>query len=221
MPIVDFDEQHFVTYAAKKQRFSEHDRVQTFQLGKGEVVIRVYDKVAEIVQQSGKSWFFDLWGQKENVWRVEFQARGERLKEGGIHTLQDLRDHQGDLLRGLATCHTRLCVPQDDGNRSRWPLHPLWAAVTKDIAKFTYTGLIRELDQQSTIAWRLHQQGKAVYGYLKGISALLMERDGIDQPPDLRASLARLPALLIPHHQPLEWTGDIQTRHSALRLGQW
>lgn len=69
LPFVDFDADAFVSRAAKDATYREHGKVQTFTMGKGDVVIRVYDKTAEIEQQSGKAWFFDLWGRKDLVWR--------------------------------------------------------------------------------------------------------------------------------------------------------
>lgn len=72
---------------------------ETLKLGTSDVVVRVYDKTAEIAQQSEKIWLFDLWGRKENVWRVEFPVCGPRLKKAGIRILQNLRDYRSSLLR--------------------------------------------------------------------------------------------------------------------------
>ncbi|MBI4968121.1 MAG: hypothetical protein HZC25_08365 [Rhodospirillales bacterium] len=218
---IDFDSEQFVTSAAKKQVFTEHDRAQTFQIGTSDVVVRVYDKVAEIEQASEKGWFFDLWGQDRCVWRVEFQIRGERLKRAGIRTLEDLNLLGPDLLREIATHHTRLCKPSSDSNRSRWPLHPLWQALLEAIAAMPQTGLIADIQPEKAIDWRLWNQSKSVYGYLKGMTALVMERDSLDQPPDLDAALGPIIDLIGQHHHPVEWDADVSKRHAALRLGQW
>lgn len=98
----DFEIEHFVSQAAKDATWREGGALQSVQLGTSEVVVRVYDKVAEIEQQSGKHWLFDLWGIKEGVWRCEFQIRGERLKEAGIATVEQLRAYLPSLVRHLA-----------------------------------------------------------------------------------------------------------------------
>ena len=86
----------------------------------------MYDKVAEVEQQSDKVWFFILWGQDRDVWRIEWQVRKAVLREFGIVTVEDLRKCQGDLLRYLCAEHTTLRVPTGDEDRSRWALHRLW-----------------------------------------------------------------------------------------------
>lgn len=108
--------------------------MRTVALGTGHTVIRVYDKVAEIGQNSGKAFFFELWGQTDGVWRIEFRLRRERLKRAGIGTLGDIKERQNDVLRELAIHHTTLRAPLPDSNRSRWPLHPLWRRLGRDIA---------------------------------------------------------------------------------------
>lgn len=121
LPTVDFVPDDFVSRARKNSIWRENRCLQTVTFGSGDTVVRVYDKVAEIGQKSGKAWFFELWGQQQDVWRIEFQLRRERLRQAGINTTQELKDFQNDLLRELATSHTTLRCPNDDGNRSRYP----------------------------------------------------------------------------------------------------
>ena len=151
LPIADLVVDHFVTRASKDATYRQHGQAQTFTFGRGEVVIRIYDKTAEIEQQSGKSWFFGMWGRKDQVWRIEFQIRRERLKQAGIETVADLKDMQNDLLRELATNHTSLRCPNGDSNRSRWPLHPLWQSLLNEIAKQPQTGLVRSIRRRQLI----------------------------------------------------------------------
>jgi hypothetical protein len=125
----DFGIDDFVSVAAKDANWREHRRAQTFMFGRSDTVCRVYDKVAEIAQQSGKAWLFNIWGVNEGVWRCEFQIRGARLKAAGIATIEQLRAHLPNLARDLARHHTSLRVPTADSNRSRWPLHPMWTAL--------------------------------------------------------------------------------------------
>jgi len=54
LPEIDFDEDSFVSRSCKDSQYRQDGKVQTFSFGKGDVVLRVYDKVAEIKQQSDK-----------------------------------------------------------------------------------------------------------------------------------------------------------------------
>jgi hypothetical protein len=71
LPVIDFDEDCFLTRMHKDSQHRENGRVQTFTFGQGDIVLRVYDKVAEIEQQSAKAWFFLLWERDQDVWRIE------------------------------------------------------------------------------------------------------------------------------------------------------
>lgn len=54
---LDFDENSFVTQAAKDNKHRKNGRAQTFRFGEGPLVLRVYDKCAEIGEKSQKTWF--------------------------------------------------------------------------------------------------------------------------------------------------------------------
>lgn len=107
LPTVEFDEDSFVTQASKDAQHRKDRKVQTFRFGQGDIVLRVYDKSAEIAESSGKTWFHRLWGGvTENVWRVEFQVRKEVLKRHSIRTFEDLFAGYGNILRYLVHEHT-------------------------------------------------------------------------------------------------------------------
>ena len=221
VPAVDFDADAFVSRATKDATHREHGKGQTFRFGQGDTVVRLYDKVAEIEQQSEKAWFFQLWGRDDQVWRIEFQVRGERLRSAGIRTLDDLRALQHDLLRELATNHTTLRTPGSDINRSRWPLHPLWQQLQADIASMPQHGLVRSIDPEQALRWRLERQLRSLYGSLKGLAAIngLLKNEA--HPIGLEQLLEALPRLLDTHHGPSHWDAEVQKRLTAHRLGQW
>jgi hypothetical protein len=219
LPAPAFLPEHFVSKSAKRAVWHEHGRLQTVLLGTSDVVIRIYDKVAEITQASGKAWLFELWGQSEDVWRIEFQVRRARLRDGGITRLDDLPDTQSDLLRELSHRHTSLRTPSEDKNRSRWPMHPLWRTMREHIVTMPQTGLVRAYDPERPLAWRMHQQGKSLYGHLKGLAALRAIRRGSALP--FEDVLAALPGILERHHNAHVWEADVERRVSAYRLGQW
>jgi len=216
----DFNPDWFVTRATKDVTWREFRKVQTIQLGTGNTVIRVYDKVKEILQQSGKGWFFELWGQEENVWRVEFQLRGPKLKDYGIRNIATMKVHQRELLRDLASKHTRLCNPSNDSNRNRWPTHTLWSLLQEAIETLPEGNAAQEIDPNRSIDLRVWEQTKTLFGNLKGLGSLLHVRDRKDGVPTLESVLAELEPLIRPHYQEIDWNDGLQQRIEKLELGQ-
>lgn len=161
---IDFDEDHFVSQSTKDNQHRKNGKIQTFRFGEGELVLRVYNKIDEIQEKSAKTWFYDLWGCQENVWRIEWQVRKDWLKSFGIRNFTDLIERQGDLLRYLVNDHTTLCAPTDDTNRSRWPIHPLWQNLQAYVATMDGLGVIRELDPDGLVDERLMRIVISVYG---------------------------------------------------------
>jgi hypothetical protein len=188
VPAVDFTEDHFVTRTTKDSQHRENGRVQTFTFGRDSIVLRVYDKVAEVEQQSDKVWFFVLWGQDRDVWRIEWQVRKDVLREFGITTVEDLRKCQGDLLRYLCEEHTTLRVPDGDQNRSRWPVHPLWRDLQTQVAALAHLGVCRFDGKDTALDARLAQYARSVYGYLKAVAAVSCVRQ-------------RKPLIVTDHHK--------------------
>lgn len=221
LPVVDFTPDHVVSRSRKNDSYRENQTLQTIRYGRNDIVVRLYDKVAEIEQSSDKSFFFELWGRRADVWRVEFQIRGERLKQAGIQSLDSLRALQSDLLRELAHSHTTLRRPSRDSNPSRWPLHPLWQAVQKEIACMPQSGLVRQFDEKRHLAYRIHRQAQALHGNLKGLAALLSIAQQEDTPLSLAELIDQLPDELTPHHDPLTWETDVNKRIEGYALGQW
>ncbi|HNB02288.1 MAG TPA: hypothetical protein PLK61_10815 [Nitrosomonas sp.] len=220
LPVIDFDEDNFVSLSVKDTQYRKDGKIQTFKLGESDVVLRIYDKVAEIEEQSGKSWFFELWGIAENVWRVEWQVRKDILKRFGIRTFADLQDGQGDVLRYLVTEHSTLREKIDDSNRSRWPLHPLWIDLQEQIDKLENQGIYREIDQQAILNERLMRMAISMYGYLKRIAAVHCLQTGQPMITDAEA-MQRLENLISRVHEPMAWQADVVKRMDSIRLGQW
>jgi hypothetical protein len=81
------------------------------------------------------------------VWRVEFRFERETLHElqqaGVFHGIEDVYDLPGKLpvlwaygagqvgggIDGLPDGWLRCVVPDQGKNRSRWPVHPVWAVI--------------------------------------------------------------------------------------------
>lgn len=217
-PGADLAPDRVVSLSAKDSQYREDGRVQTISFGKGDVVLRIYDKTVEIAQQSEKVWFFDLWGVKENVWRIEWQVRKDVLKRFGIRTFEDLFGGQGDVLRYLASEHDSLRVPTDDSNRSRWPVHPLWEDLIAQIEDFDCEGVYREVDPEATLREREMRIAISVYGYLKRVGAIRAHRLGqVDC--SYGEAHTRLRELMDRVHSPVSWRLDVDSRLQKLRIG--
>ncbi len=220
LPAVDFDEESFVSLSSADSKFRRDRKLRGVAFGQSDVRLRVYDKVAEIEEQSLKVWFYDLWGRKDEVWRIEWQVRKEVLKRFGIRTFADLADQQGDVLRYLATEHDTLRIPNSDPNRSRWPLHPLWIDLQAQIAQLPAQGVYREMDPQAALRERLYRLAISMYGNLKRLAALDGVQRGAAEVSKIEA-MERLSELVSRVHDPLNWQIDVQKRIDQVRLGQW
>jgi len=220
LPFLDFDENSFVSYSSKDSQNRQDRRVQTFTLGKGDIVLRVYDKVAEIKQQSDKVWFYLLWEQDENVWRIEWQVRKSLLKQFGIVTFDDLKNKQGDLLHYLASEHYTLRMPNDDSNPSRWPLHPLWIDLQQRIEELNQLGIARINGKQAVMEERLARMSISIYGYLKRIAAIecIQGNHGMI---DVEEVLNDLGEYIRYIHEPLAWGIDVERKIKEMQLGVW
>jgi hypothetical protein len=218
IPVIDFDEDSFVTAAEKDSQHRKNGRVQTFTFGRDEIALRVYDKSAEIEESSGKFWLHPLWGgQTNNVWRVEWQVRKTTLKRFGLRTFEDLFNGYGDLLRYLVSEHTSLRVRTDDTNRSRWPVHPLWTLLAEKIDSLPAQGVYREVDARVALDETLLRMAISMEGYLKRVAAITCLKEGrpmISQ----GQTIDRLIPLLERVHNGLTWRTDVQRRIDQLRL---
>ena len=78
----------FVCPATFRPIYPNVDAPETYQFGKGPLVVRVYNKTRELAQ-SGKTWLPALWAQhpdydpSADVWRFEIQYRRDVLRELG------------------------------------------------------------------------------------------------------------------------------------------
>ncbi len=215
---IDFNEDDFVSLARKDSRYRKDRVTQTFQYGKSDVVLRVYDKVAEITEQSHKDWFYTLWETDTNVWRIEWQCRKPILKRFGLVTIKDLIEGQGDVLRYLATEHDTLRVPSSDTNRSRWPLHALWQDLQTHINDIEGVGVYRTLDDKAILAENKERIAISIYGYMKRLAALQCVISGAKS-CSLNQTVDLLKTRLDDIHEPFIWPSEVEKRVNKIRLG--
>lgn len=121
----------------KEHPFYDCGVFESYYLGKGEVMLRLYDKPREIKRESHKYWMYDLWGVKEGdiqegkrLIRVEFQLRREAIKELGAGNGMQFFEN---LDRLWAYC-TEKWVQFKDGNGKHHLMRktlPWWKVVQK------------------------------------------------------------------------------------------
>jgi hypothetical protein len=220
LPTIDFNEDSFVSRASKDSQYRKDGKVQTFKFGTDNVVLRVYNKVDEIHEQSQKTWLFNLWGIEQDVWRIEWQIRKDQLRKLGIIKFDDLNERQGDLLRLLIKDHTTLRVQANDSNRSRWEMHPLWLDLIEQVNQMQGLGIVREYRVLDLYDERLTRIGLSVYGYLKRVAAIDAIYTGSDK-SYMDEAFNHLQNIISEIHDPLTWQQDVDRRTKEMRLGEW
>jgi len=217
---IDFDEDSFVSYSKKDSKHRECGTVQTFTFGRDDVVLRVYDKIAEIKQQSEKVWFYILWGEETDVWRIEWQIRKAVLKQFGIVTFTDLKERRGNLLHYLAYDHDTLRQPNGDSNKSRWPIHPLWKDLQENIDNLYSLEVCNVLGKNAILNERMMQMAISIYGYLKRVAAIYCVQNNVNQ-MELNDAICHIAEIIHKIHEPLEWRMDVEQRRKEILLGKW
>ncbi|MGV8081757.1 MAG: hypothetical protein AB2L22_17045 [Syntrophales bacterium] len=220
LPEIDFDEDYFVSYSKKDSKHRECGTVQTFTLGKDDIILRVYNKIAEIQQQSDKVWFFALWGEDSNVWRIEWQIRKPILKIFGIGSFEELFQKQGTLLHYLAYEHDTLRKPNDDSNRSRWPLHSLWKDLQEKIENIYNLPVHVGIGREAVLNERMMQIAISVYGYLKRVAAISCIQKNKES-MSLDDSIIHIVEIINKIYEPLAWRMDVEKRRKEMLLGKW
>jgi hypothetical protein len=107
---------------------------QTFQFGRGDFVVRLYNKSEEL-KKSGKGWLKTVWAQHpdfdpaKDVWRFEAQFRRPKLVALGCGTTEEALSRLDRLLMVALTW----CSPREEveSNLSRCPVQEWWDELGK------------------------------------------------------------------------------------------
>lgn len=220
LPLIDFDENSFVSVAVKDNQHRKNGKVQTFDIGSDLVKLRVYNKVDEINEKSKKTWFFKLWDMDQDVWRVEWQIRKDQLRKLAISSFESLNERQGDLLRLLTKEHTTLRIISNDTNRSRWSMHPLWDDLIQRVNQMDGLGVVRDLNKLDLLDERLTYIAISVYGYVKRVAAIDALYTGSEK-SFMDEAFTHLQNRITEIHDPLTWQMDVDRRAKEMRLGEW
>ncbi|WP_152926580.1 hypothetical protein [Shimia sp. SK013] len=109
----------------------------------------IYDKRLEVIEKRKAHWWA-IWNQtrrlqgfppldpknrNERIWRIEFRAGKSLLKDTwNIRTWADLFARFGDLCAQTGSVVRYTDPAPNDGNRARWPNHPIWDIACAEIA---------------------------------------------------------------------------------------
>lgn len=136
---VDMEEWSRRAWVTKASSVSQYAQDQTFTgwlVGAGSALMaRLYNKQIEI-KKSGKTYLEPLWREAgwdavQPVWRLEFQFKREVLDQLGLNSVPGVLDHLNGLWSYATTEWLKLTMPSEtDKTRSRWPIHPLWLALS-------------------------------------------------------------------------------------------
>jgi len=211
LALLDFDKDSFVSLADTDNQYRKYRKTQTFNIGGDDILLRVYNKVAEIKGKSGKVWFYELWGRETDVWRVEWQLRKDFLRSFKIRTLDDLYKYKGDMLQYLCTKQTTLRIPSNDSNRSRWSLHPLWIELQNHIQSLEQFGASRNFDREAVLEAIKVRMAISMYGYLKKLSAIESIQQGKEILP-IGETIESLSEIIRELHDPLNWQSEVHNK---------
>lgn len=128
--------QAWVTRVGSIHQYAEDSRFTGWTVGNGgPVMMRLYDKNLQI-EKVGAQYLRVLWDQAnwkdgDPVWRLEFEFKRELLTKFGLGGFYGVMDQLNGLWAYAMGDWLRLCIPNpDDATRSRWPVHPLWTALS-------------------------------------------------------------------------------------------
>ena len=126
-------------------------RVESVTIGKNpNLQVILYDKRAEVLA-TNKRWWWPIWEDAlaakglppldvanraaSSIWRVEIRANKRHLKEKWeVSTWGHLLEKLPEVLaQALDDMH--FTVPSADSNRARWPMHPLWELVRRELSE--------------------------------------------------------------------------------------
>ncbi|MCR9215533.1 MAG: replication initiation factor domain-containing protein [Proteobacteria bacterium] len=133
--------------------------------------LSIYNKRREIIDNKKLGWV-EIWNDRRmheskpaidlkdkhnsQVWRFELRMGSKQLRNRWeIRSWDDLEARIGDALEEFMQ-KVRYTYPDGDSNRSRWPTHPVWKMVAKEIAgffdgkrNFTEPSIIKTVNRES------------------------------------------------------------------------
>ncbi len=140
------DKSRWITRTTRFASYGSHRKLETFSLGKGDLMLRIYDKIQELKHSPHKlCTFMDAWKLQKlsntDVTRVEFQIRRNILKDiktsptaqNGIDTYGDLTDSFNSIWTHCTQKWSRHCsdsIDIDNKHQARASNSKFWDAVS-------------------------------------------------------------------------------------------
>ena len=143
--------------------------------------VTIYNKTAEI-KVHNKLYWYNLWGIQDpeqldgKVWRIEVRAGKEELKKWNVKRFDQLEQLAGNIVE--STLKGLKYTEEDpyDSNRSRWPLHPMWASACQAVHQAlqnNYSSGAKRLDiLHGLLTEKIERYEKGIMGNLISYSAL-------------------------------------------------
>jgi hypothetical protein len=166
------------------------EELETLQVGKSPLLVRLYRKDIEVAQKGGHAPMF--WnGWTGPVTRVEAQVSSARLRDFQFGDCRELLSSTGDVWRYATTEFLQLREP-GRGPRETWRLRPEWKVVQETgIREFPASGLV----PFAVVRGRRDKVVAQLLGYLASYAAF----DGIEDPRAVvECLLAEFPDLVLP-----------------------
>ena len=165
------DVDKFVSRAVNLRFYQEYGEFTGFELGKGDIRAKVYNKKEEI-KRSHKEYMYSIWdgvSKDEEVWRIEFSLERRALKGWGVEDYDSFKALSGDIWKYLTEKWLSM-REKDSENTTRRSLTELWEEVCSALSFFgKVTGAIRNNKRISSIEQHISQ----ISGLQTSISALL------------------------------------------------
>ncbi len=158
----------------------EFPHTEGVQVGKGDILLRIYDKVLELKKNKSKQGLFAaLWNQSEfdntPITRIEFQLRRQVLKQMSINSLADLETKKCGLWSYCSKEWARLSlfdIDRRNRHQDRAVIHPFWEYVQEVDFSVKYEPVVRE-HKRTNKDWEYLSEMAAGYGMSIGV---LLER---------------------------------------------
>jgi DNA-binding transcriptional regulator YiaG len=139
------DVDKFVSRAGIRNFHQVYGEFTGFELGKGDIRAKVYNKKEEI-KKSHKEYMYSIWNgvsKDEEVWRIEFELKRRALKAWDVEDYDSFKARNGDIWKYL-TEEWLSMREQDNKNTTRRSLTELWEEVQKARLSFgKVTGALR------------------------------------------------------------------------------
>jgi hypothetical protein len=166
----DYIRIHMVSRTRSTNTFRKDNKLETFYAGaKGSaLVLRLYDKGKKVLNSEDEERWKVIWFTDDvtDIWRVEFQARRNVIKQFGINSIEDLRKKQADLWEYMTGPWFSL-RNLDSENQSRRTMTDFWALVHDSSPFGSKSGAIRQTHQDRAWdrKWYLHRMNSLIIPY--------------------------------------------------------